>query len=435
MLDFKDLILKTRNKEALTTEEIAFLVKGMTNGQLEDCQAAAWAMAVYFQGLSPRELKDLTWAMAHSGEVIGIEDLPVKVIDKHSTGGVGDKISLVVISLVAASGLAMLKMSGRGLGHTGGTIDKLEAIPGFRVELGQNEILTQVKAINGVIVSQSDKLVPADKRLYAIRDVTATIDSIPLIAASIMSKKIACGAQTLVLDVKTGSGAFMKKEAEALELAQIMVQIGKDVGLKVAALISDMDQPLGRMVGNALEVKEALDTLRGGGPPDIVELSLCLSAYLMWLAGQYENVEASYKRAQYLLHSGAGLKKFMEMIQWQGGHIDLNDEHYSLPRARFQQEITSDQEGYIQSIDAKQVGLISMLLGAGRARAGDAIDHGAGLELVQKRGDYVYKGQTIAFIHGNCLGLIRQAQEQLLSAYRMGSLPPDRKELILQVVL
>ncbi|NLN87298.1 MAG: pyrimidine-nucleoside phosphorylase [Syntrophomonadaceae bacterium] len=435
-MNTQDIIQKKRDGKAMSAEEIGFLVRGISDGRIPDYQIAAWAMAVYFRGMTEQETSDLTLAMAYSGEVMDLSAIAGKKVDKHSTGGVGDKTTLVVIPLAAAMGVPVAKMSGRGLGHTGGTIDKLESIPGFQAERSHAQFVAQVNSIKAAVVSQTGNLVPADKRLYAIRDVTATVDSIPLIASSIMSKKIAAGAEGIVLDVKVGSGAFMKHIDEARQLAREMVQIGKGVGREVVAVISDMSQPLGYAVGNALEVDEALRLLHSGhGPADLEELSVELTARLVMLAGRYSNVETARQQTRKCLAGGAGYDKLTEMVAAQGGRLDEKDPHYGLPQAAFQVPVRADRDGYVGVVDAFQVGRTAMLLGAGRERIGDTIDPAVGVMVHKKKGDWVQEGDVMAVIYANRQQLLPTALKCLADSYRLVNMPPAAQSLIIDTVL
>jgi len=355
-------------------------------------------------------------------------------VDKHSTGGVGDKTTLVVIPLVAAAGVPVAKMSGRGLGHTGGTIDKFESITGFKVEMAHPAFLQQVNQIKAAVVSQSGNLVPADKRLYAIRDVTATIDSLPLIASSIMSKKIASGAEGIVLDVKVGSGAFMKSYEKAAQLAQTMIDIGRGAGRKVVALLSNMDQPLGNAVGNALEIKEAIDTLKGQGPPDLEELSLELAAQMIVLGEKASSINEARDLARAALKSGLGLVSWRLMIEAQGGKLNYSLPNYGLPDAAIKEKITVGKRAYVEHLDALEVGQAAMLLGAGRERLEDVIDYSVGLELLKKPGDLVEAGDTLAIIHANESGRLEMARRILLNAYHFSDEAVEKKPLIIETI-
>ena len=428
------IIEKKRDGKDLSRDEIEFLVRGIADGSIPDYQISAWAMAVYFQGMNPREIRDLALAMAYSGEVIELSAVEGVKVDKHSTGGVGDKTTLVVIPLVAAAGVPVAKMSGRGLGHTGGTIDKFESITGFKVEMAHPAFLQQVNQIKAAVVSQSGNLVPADKRLYAIRDVTATIDSLPLIASSIMSKKIASGAEGIVLDVKVGSGAFMKSYEKAAQLAQTMIDIGRGAGRKVVALLSNMDQPLGNAVGNALEIKEAIDTLKGQGPPDLEELSLELAAQMIVLGEKAASINDARDLARAALKSGLGLVSWRLMIEAQGGKLNYSLPNYGLPDAAIKEKITVGKRAYVEHLDALEVGQAAMLLGAGRERLEDVIDYSVGLELLKKPGDLVEAGDTLAIIHANESGRLEMARRILLNAYHFSDEAVEKKPLIIETI-
>lgn len=396
-----DLIQRKRDGETLSTEEIEFLVNGYCTGEIPDYQMSAFAMAVYFQGMSAKETADLTLAMARSGDQADLNSIPGVKVDKHSTGGVGDTTTLILAPLVAAAGVPVAKMSGRGLGHTGGTIDKLDAIEGFRVELTKEQFLQQVKSIGVSVISQSGNITPADKKLYGLRDVTATVESIPLIASSIMSKKIASGADAIVLDVKTGSGAFMKSLDGSIELAKAMVDIGVQVGRETVAVITNMDEPLGLAIGNALEVREAIETLKGDGPGDLTELCLVLGAHMIQLGGKAASYEEARKRLEQLLHNGEALDKLRQLIAAQGGNPALADEPDKLPTAAYQVEVMAAEDGFVSHIDAEELGVTAMMLGAGRATKDDRIDLAVGMVLRKKVGDRVKAGEPLAVLHMN----------------------------------
>ncbi|NLO22095.1 MAG: pyrimidine-nucleoside phosphorylase [Syntrophomonadaceae bacterium] len=433
-MDFQDIIREKRDGQTLSEKEIGYLVKGISDGSLPDYQIAAWAMAVYFQGMDDRETRDLAMAMAYSGEVVDLSFIPGIKVDKHSTGGVGDKTTLIVTPLVAAAGIPVAKMSGRGLGHTGGTVDKYASIPGFQVERKFPDFIKQVQQVGAAVVSQSGNLVPADKRLYAIRDVTATVESIPLIASSIMSKKIASGANSIILDVKVGSGAFMKEQEKAEELARTMVEIGKRAGRRVISVLSDMEQPLGRMVGNALEVKEAIDTLKGRGSQDLLELSLVLASYMLILGGKTSSLEEARESVREILVSGRGWEKFQEMIAAQGGELKQEMENYGLPQALSKQEVKAAKSGYVSAVNAFLIGHTAMMLGAGRARLEDDIDYAVGVELLKKTGDPVQAGDTLALLHLNDEKRIEPASLEVSRAYIISPDPPQKKRLILDII-
>jgi len=429
-----DIIYKKRMGEELTSEEIRFLVQGFVNGDVPDYQMAAWSMAVCLRGMSTRETADLTMAMAHSGDMIDLSGIRGTKVDKHSTGGVGDKVSLVLVPLVAACGAPVAKMSGRGLGHTGGTLDKLESIPGFKVERSAQEFIDQVNQVGCAVVGQSGNLVPADKKLYALRDVTATVDTIPLIASSIMSKKIAGGADAIVLDVKTGSGAFMKTLDDSFRLAEAMVGIGRQVGREVAAFVSDMDQPLGFAVGNALEVAEAIETLRGFGPKDLEEVCLSLGAQMLRLAGVAPDAASARKMLLRALRAGHGLNKLVEMVEAQGGDASYIRQPVKLPRAARVIPLPAPTAGFVEHIQALEVGVAALVLGAGRETKESVLDLGVGIVLKKKVGDRVEAGETLAELHVNSERRVAEAQERLLGAYRIGSAEPPARPLIYGLV-
>lgn len=396
-----DIIEKKRDGQELTTAEINFFIEGYTKGEIPDYQASALAMAIYFQDMNDRERADLTRAMVESGDTIDLSAIDGVKVDKHSTGGVGDTTTLVLAPLVASHGVPVAKMSGRGLGHTGGTIDKLESIAGFHVELTREQFIDLVNRDKVAVIGQSGNLTPADKKLYALRDVTGTVNSIPLIASSIMSKKIAAGADAIVLDVKTGDGAFMKTQEDAEELAHAMVRIGNHVGRKTIAIISDMSQPLGFAIGNALEVKEAIETLQGKGPKDLTELVLTLGSQMVILAGKAKTSEEAKEMLLDAIHSGKALAKFKEFLANQGGDASIVDDLTKLPQAKYKIELPAKQSGYISRMVADEIGVASMILGAGRATKEDVIDLAVGLVLHKKVGDKVEEGESILTIYSN----------------------------------
>ncbi len=411
-----DIIIKKRDGQELTADEIQFFVHGYTCREIPDYQAAAWLMAVMLRGMTPRETADLTLAMAHSGQTLDLHDIAPRVVDKHSSGGVGDKVSLVVAPLVAASGLPVGKMSGRGLGFSGGTIDKLESIRGYRVNLSVDEFRAQLKQIGIVLSGQSVDLAPADGKLYALRDVTGTVPSLPLIASSIMSKKIAAGADAIVLDVKVGRGAFMKTVDDAHALAQAMVNIGRDVGRECVALLSDMNQPLGCAVGNALEVREAIDTLHGGGPGDFREHCLTASAHMLRLGHKVESLAEGEKLAAQLLDSEQAWKKFVELARAQDGDMAMIENPALLPQARLVKVVPAPRSGYIAGVDAAEIGMTSVELGAGRAQKGDSIDYAVGLIVHRKVGDPVRAGEPLFTVHANDEAKLAAAEKRLMEA-------------------
>lgn len=396
-----DIIIKKRDKQELSKEEISFLVKNFTTGEIPDYQMSAWAMAVLLNGMSHQEITNLTMAMAASGDQLDLSEFGGLVVDKHSTGGVGDKTTLVVAPIVAACGLPVGKMSGRGLGFSGGTIDKLESIPGFKSDLRTEEFISKLREHGIVLTGQSLDLAPADGKLYALRDVTGTVQSIPLIASSVMSKKIASGADAIALDVKVGRGAFMRNLDEANELAEVMVAIGKLSGRRVIAVLSQMDQPLGVAVGNALEMKEAIEMLNGSGPDDFHVHCIDLSAYMLILGKKAADLESGRKMAQEAIDNGSALEKFKELIQSQHGDVSVIDQPELLPSAKLVIPITADSTGWVKVVDAQAVGESSVEIGAGRAKKGDIIDQAVGIMVRVKVGDKINAGQTLFDVHVN----------------------------------
>jgi pyrimidine-nucleoside phosphorylase len=443
-----DIIAKKRDGHALTREEIEFFVSGFTSGEIADYQAAAWAMAVYLRGMNEAETTALTLAMAASGEILDLSSISPRVFDKHSSGGVGDKTTIVVAPLVASLGLLVGKMSGRGLGFSGGTLDKLEAIPGFRVELSMDEFVTQLHRHGIVVSGQTHDLAPADGKLYSLRDVTATVSSMPLIASSIMSKKIAAGAQIIVLDVKVGRGAFMKTEAEAIALAEMMVKIGHLAGRRVAAVISDMNQPLGNAVGNSLEVIEAIETLKGRGPSDFVEHCIAVGTEMLLLADESHTEADARAVLQAAIEDGRALNKFGEWIDAQGGgehlvedytispsaKIVADDDYSILPHAKIVEEVVAPRDGYILGINAEEVGMTVVDLGGGRLKKGDAIDYAVGLELRHKVGERVTRGDPLFVLHANDRMKFDAAKHRLLEAYTFGDVAPRAMQLIHKII-
>lgn len=429
-----DLIMKKRNGGVLSDEEIAFMVKGYTNGEIPDYQMSAMMMAIYFQGMDEAETLSLTMAMAKSGDMLDLSGINGVKVDKHSTGGVGDKTSLVLTPMVAALGVPVAKMSGRGLGHTGGTIDKLESFTGFSTAISEEQFKENVNRIGIAIMGQTADLAPADKKLYALRDVTATVDNMSLIASSIMSKKLASGADAIVLDVKTGSGAFMKTQEEALGLANAMVKIGTGAGKNTVAVVSDMDQPLGFAVGNALEVKEAIATLKGEGPKDLEGLCMMLGSYMVVAAGKANDILTASQMLQKCIEDGSALKKFAEFIEAQGGDKELVYHTDGLPKASIIEEIASPADGYVQRIVCDEIGICSLILGGGRETKESAIDLSVGLVLHKKIGDYVKKGESLATIHANDREKLNAAKERFLNAYTINDAPVAKKLLIKGIV-
>lgn len=396
-----DVIAKKRDGKELTKEEIEFFIKGYTDGEIPEYQASSFAMATYFQDMTDNERAYLTMAMVESGDQIDLSEIEGIKVDKHSTGGVGDTTTLVLAPLVAALDIPVAKMSGRGLGHTGGTIDKLEAVEGFHVEISEQEFIDLVNRDKVAVIGQTGNLTPADKKLYGLRDVTGTVNSIPLIASSIMSKKIAAGADAIVLDVKTGAGAFMKTLEDSELLAHAMVKIGNNVGRNTMAIISDMSQPLGRAVGNGLEVKEAIETLRGEGPEDLTELVLTLGSQMVVLAKKAENLDEAREKLEEVIQNGKALEKFKVFLENQGGDGSVVDDVSKLPQAQYTFEVKAKQSGYVSNIVADEIGVASMLLGAGRATKDDIIDLAVGLVLNKKVGDKVEEGESLVTIYAN----------------------------------
>ena len=429
-----DVIIKKRDGMELSREEIDFFINGITRGSIPDYQAAAWAMAVLLNGMTERETTDLTMAMARSGEMLDLSGVVPLAVDKHSTGGVGDKTTLVVEPLVAACGLPVGKMSGRGLGFSGGTLDKMESIPGFRVNLTREEFLQKLGEEGLVLAGQSGDLAPADGKLYALRDVTGTVPSIPLIASSIMSKKIAAGAQAIVLDVKVGTGAFMETLQEARQLAELMVAIGRLSGRKVVALLSDMNQPLGNAVGNALEVNEAIDTLRGGGPADFREHCLVVASHLLVVGRKAVDIDEARRMAETTLQDGIAWQQFRRLVTSQGGEVSVVDKPALLPHAPLVETVAAERSGYLLGIDAREVGETSVELGAGRARKEDPIDHAVGIMIHHKVGDHIGKGEGLFTIHANDLSKMVAARKRLLAAHQWSDHPVEPLPLFYGIV-
>ncbi len=429
-----DIIMKKRNGGELTKEEIDFFVEGYTKGEIPDYQAAALMMAVYFRKMTEEETLALTMAMAHSGDMLDLRDIHGFKVDKHSTGGVGDKTSLALTPMVAACGIPVAKMSGRGLGHTGGTIDKLESFPGFTTALTRERFIENVNRIGIAIMGQTADLAPADKKLYALRDVTATVDNMSLIASSIMSKKLAAGADGIVLDVKTGSGAFMKSEQDARALAQEMVTIGRNAGRKTIAVISDMDQPLGYTVGNALEVKEAIDTLKGKGPADFTELCMTLGSQMLIAAGKAEDSDTAGQMLRQVIDDGSALHRLAEFVEAQDGDSRAVYEPDMLPVAEIIRPIAAPKSGYIEKIRCDEVGICSLILGGGRETKESKIDLSVGLVLCRKAGDYVREGEPLVMVHANDEGRAREAERRYLAACTIAPTPPRRRAFIKDII-
>lgn len=420
-----ELIQKKKQGKALDPAEINFIIQGYTRGEIPDYQISAFLMAVYFQGMNKAETAELTLAIVSSGDTVDLSEVPGIKVDKHSTGGVGDKISLLVIPLVASVGVPVAKMSGRGLGHTGGTIDKFEAIRGFKTNLSQREFINNVNQYKMAIVGQSENLTPADKLLYALRDVTATVDSIPLIASSVMSKKIAAGAGAILLDVKVGSGAFVKTLAEARELAQTMVDIGRSLNRRTMAIITDMNQPLGREVGNANEVREAIEALQGRGEPDLVAVTLTVAAHMAVLGGAFTAFAEAHAALEQKLQNGEALAKLKELVIIQQGDPGLIEDPTGLPQAKHHLEVKTETAGYVTGINAEMIGVAAMMLGAGRKQKSDSIDYAAGLTLLKKTGDSVQPDEPVCILHTNQL---RDSAAAAVMARKAYVIEPQRKE-------
>jgi pyrimidine-nucleoside phosphorylase len=430
-----DLIRKKRDSGELSREEIDFLVSGYTRAEIPDYQMAAWLMAVWIRGMNRTELAALTEAMLHSGQVLDHSGIPGKKVDKHSTGGVGDKTSLILAPIVAAGGLTVPMISGRGLGHTGGTLDKLDAIPGFNVNLSLAEFRHVLRECGMGLIGQTAEIAPADKKIYALRDVTSTVENVGLICASIMSKKLAEGIDALVLDVKTGSGAFMKKEEDSVRLAEVMVETGKRMGKKVVALITDMDQPLGRLAGHSHEVLESVEVLKGGGPEDLRDLSLELSAWMFFLGERTKSVDEGRRLAETMVATGQALEKFKQGIRLQGGDARFVDEPERLPQARFHVEVASQTSGYINHMNCEQLGTALAMLGGGREKKEDKIDHAVGLEFHKRIGDRVEKNEKLVTIHYNSDAKLAEAKSLIASSYVVSeSAPQEKRPLVRRII-
>lgn len=429
-----DLIMKKKNNDVLTKEEIRYLVEGFTKGEIPDYQMSAMLMAIYFRGMNGTETLNLTMAMAESGDTLDLSGIKGVKCDKHSTGGVGDKVSLILGPMAAAAGIPVAKMSGRGLGHTGGTIDKLESIPGFRTTMEQEEFIRQVNDIGIALVGQTAHLAPADKKIYALRDVTATVDSVPLIASSIMSKKLAAGADTIVLDVKCGNGAFMREENAAMALAKTMVKIGNGAGRRTIAVISDMNEPLGYTVGNSLEVWEALEVLQGRGEEKLTSLCVTLGAYMLYGTGKVKTVAGGKKKMLRVLEEGLAYKKFMEWMKAQGADTSIFEDPKKLISAERQLYILSDRKGYVSEIMADEVGSAALLLGAGRETMESTLDYQVGFRLLKKTGDYVQEHEPIAVCYANDNKNVGKACERLLAAYRFSWIKEEPRPFIKAVI-
>lgn len=431
---FCDLIIKKRNGLKLSEKEIYYVIKEFDEGKIPDYQMSAMLMAIYFQGMDISEIKYLTMAMVDSGKIIDLSSIPGIKVDKHSTGGVGDTTTLALAPMVAAAGVPVAKMSGRGLGHTGGTIDKLESIEGFKTELNLNKFIKIVKEIGVSIISPTSDLAPADKKLYALRDVTGTVDSIPLIIGSIMSKKLAAGADAIVLDVTTGSGAFMQKYKDALKLGKIMVDIGLELGKETVAIVSNMDEPLGFAIGNSLEVKEAIEVLKNRGPEDLRNLCLVLGAHMLKLGGAVNNYKEGKNKLEKTLKEGTAFNKFKEMITAQGGNPEIIDRPELLPLAKHCTKIKADRGGYVQKIDSRLIGESAMLLGAGREKKESEIDLSVGIILKKKVGSKVNINEDLAEVYYNDSEKIKVAKNKLFSSFMIGDKKPKKLPLILATI-
>lgn len=429
-----DLIMKKRNGSVLSAEEIAYMIKEYTTDKIPDYQMAAMMMAIYFQGMTKEETAALTMAMAQSGDMLDLSAIEGVKADKHSTGGVGDKTSIALMPMVAACGLKIAKMSGRGLGHTGGTIDKLESFPGFSTGISTTQFMEQVNRIGISIMGQTLSLAPADKKLYALRDVTATVDNLSLIASSIMSKKLASGADAIVLDVKTGSGAFMKKEADAFALAREMVMLGNHAGRKTIAVVTDMDQPLGRAVGNALEVKEAIETLQGKGPEDFLTLCMTLGTQMLLAGGKAETEGQAEAMLRKVIEDGSALRKLAQFVEAQGGDAAAVYDTSLLPQASVIEEVRSDREGYLTHMVCDEIGICALMLGGGRETKESEIDLSVGLLLRKKVGDYVKKGDALAAIYANDAGKLAAVGARFLRACSFGEKAPEKNTFIKGIV-
>ena len=428
-----DIILKKRANLALTNEEIRFVIEGYVHGTIPDYQVSALLMTIVFNGMNARELGTLTLSMAQSGQMVDLSSIDGITVDKHSTGGVGDKTTLIIAPLVAACGGKVAKMSGRGLGHTGGTIDKMESIPNLKVSLEQDAFIDQVNKIGLAVIGQSEGLAPADKKLYALRDVTGTVDSIPLIASSVMSKKLASGAQAILLDVKVGSGAFMKNIEDARELAKAMVDIGKENGRSVKAILTDMDRPLGHAIGNALEIREVINTLKGNGPEDLSHECVIMAAHMLVLS-HICDYEAALNRVQQALDSGTALERLRLMIEAQGGDSRVIDDDRVLEIGKFTYDVTSPQDGYITHMNTEQCGIASVMLGAGRTVKDGPIDYSAGIVMHKKTGDSVTVGESIATLYASDESLLNNAAQTYLEAITIGNTAPKVVDTILDIV-
>lgn len=433
-MEIGEIIRKKRDQEELTKEEIEFFISEYSNGNIKDYFASSLLMAIYLNGMSQKEISDLTMAMAHSGDILDLSSIPGIKIDKHSTGGIGDKVTMVLMPLIASLGIPVAKMSGRGLGYTQGTIDKLESIPGFKTSISKEEFINNVKEIGISIMAQQDTIDIADKKLYALRDVTQTVESIPLIASSIMSKKIAAGADKIVLEVTCGSGAFMQDEERAMVLSKTMVDIGKQAGKQTVAVITNMNQPLGRFAGNALEVMETIDILKGKGEEDVVEVCLVIGAYMLKLAKLGDNLGNNFKLLKRNLDNGEGLKKFGELIERQGGDKSIIESPELLNMAKFKTPVLAKENGYIYEIECKNIGKAIVTLGGGRLTKEDFIDNTIGVEVLKKVGDAVEMGEPIMYIYSNDKYKAEEVSRMLRNSYKIGSVEVPKLQGIIDIV-
>ncbi|MCK4404491.1 MAG: thymidine phosphorylase [candidate division Zixibacteria bacterium] len=429
-----EIISKKRDKKKLTQEEIEYFVSGYTKGQIPDYQASALLMAVFLNGMDVEETFHLTLSMMNSGRVLDLSSVPGVKVDKHSTGGVGDKVSLILAPLVASCGVKVPMISGRGLGHTGGTLDKLESIPGFRIDLSLRRFRKILSDVWVCMIGQTKEIAPADRKMYALRDVTATVNCIPLIASSIMSKKLAEGADAFIFDVKVGNGAFMQEQDEAELLAENLIQIAKEFKKKAVALITDMNEPLGEAVGNSIEVVEAIQALKGKAPSDLMKVTLALSAHMLILGKKAKNLKEAEKKCHQAIRTGQALKKFREMITKQGGNLKVLDDYRLLPWGKHKLVVNSDKDGYVQSIDTRKIGLSAMRLGAGREKMDSPIDPGVGFLIKKKVGDTVKKGETLALVFANNINKGKLAGKEIKEAYRIGKRKTSRLKKILLFV-
>lgn len=434
-MNMLDIIYKKRDGGKLSNEEIRFFVQSYTDGEIPDYQASALLMAIYFNGLDREETYLLTTAMKNSGDVIDLSEIAGIKVDKHSTGGVGDKTTFIVAPIAAACGVPIAKMSGRGLGFTGGTVDKMESIPGFRTSLEKPEFINLVNSAGLSVIGQTAHIAPADKKIYALRDATATVENVSLITSSIMSKKLASGSDAIVLDVKCGNGAFLESFEQADELGQLMVDIGNDDGKKTIGLITDMNQPLGNAIGNSLEVIEAIETLKGKGPFDITELSLVLAGAMIYVGGKASSMEEGRKMAEDALQNGSALEKFKAFLSGQGGDVRVIDDYSLFPQAAFVKHVTSEETGYVSGIETRVVGFASQHSGAGRATKEDSIDMAAGIDLHKKVGDEVAPGDVLATVYGNDLSKVELAAVELKKAFYIHKDRPQAIELIKKIIV